>query len=329
MSWSRYSTPVCYFMKQHMSERAVFFILLKTVVYSIAVFFMMLISPAESVANEVLVLMKPPAPDAGQKHPVVYWEESWEQPRPVRFHFLRIDLESHQYEVFTMLADDPDSDGPAEAQLVPPLELVSRYGALAAVNANAFRHLPGDGKDKPGKVWRKGESVDIAGLAVSYGSMRSPSEPQLSTFWFDHSGLPYIENLNNGRGVLHAVSGWIDGLLIDGFIMTKRNHSLHPRTLVGIDKRRRYLLLVVADGRLRGYSEGITLYEAALLMKEKGCHDAVNLDGGGSSVMIVSRDSHLRIMNRPSRGKARPVPVMLGVRQRSQFRAGKEVSSKE
>jgi hypothetical protein len=312
-----------------MAEKTAFFIQRKFIVYYLVVVCTILISPVEPAANDVLMLMRPPAPDSGQEHPVVYWEESWEKPRPVQFHFVRIDLESPQYEVFTMLADDPDRDGPAEAQLVSPLELVRRHGAVAAINANAFRHLPDGGEDGLRKGWHQGEAVDIAGLAVSYGSLRSPSEPLLSTFWFDHSGIPYIENFTDGRGAQHAVSGWIDGLLMDGFIMTKKNRSLHPRTLAGIDRKRRYLLLVIADGRLRGYSEGITLYEAALLMKEKGCHDAVNLDGGGSSVMIVSRDRHLRIMNSPSGGKARPVPVMLGVRQRAQLREAGKGSSTE
>jgi hypothetical protein len=312
-----------------MSEQTAFFIPRKFIVYYLVVVCTILTSPVEPAANDVLMLMRPPASDSGQVHPVVYWEESWEKPRPVKLHFIRIDLDSPQYEVFTMLADDPDRDGPAEAQLVSPLELVKRHGAIAAINANAFRHLPDGGEEGLKKRWYQGEAVDIAGLAVSYGMLRSPSEPLLSTFWLDHSGIPYIENLTNGREVLHAVSGWIDGLLMEGFIITKRNRSLHPRTLVGIDRKRRYMLLVIADGRLRGYSEGITLYEAALLMKEKGCHDAVNLDGGGSSVMIVSRDSHPRIMNSPSGGRARPVPVMLGVRQRAQLREAEKGSSEE
>lgn len=277
---------------------------------------LMFTANAEPALNGVLMLGEPPAPDSGQSHPVVYWDESWDTPRPVQIHFIRIDLKSSEYEVFTILADDPDADGPAEGELVSPEQLARRHGAVAAVNANAFRLLGGGDAGARRSGWRQGEAVDIAGIAVSYGALRSRSEPLLSTLWFDHSGIPHVEDLTDVSDVLHAVSGWIDRLLLEGTIMTKKNRSLHPRTLAGIDRGRRYLLLVIADGRNMGYSEGITLYEAAVLMKEKGCHDAVNLDGGGSSVMIVQRDGDLRIMNSPSGGASRPIPVMLGVRKR-------------
>lgn len=57
-----------------------------------------------------------------------------------------------------------------------------------------------------------------------------------------------------------------------------------PRTMVGIDRRGR-LLLVTVDGRQPGVSEGLTLEEEADLMKSLGAEDAMNLDGGGSTAM--------------------------------------------
>ena len=57
----------------------------------------------------------------------------------------------------------------------------------------------------------------------------------------------------------------------------------------------------------------MTLQELAQLMKELGCLDALNLDGGGSSIMI--RDGN--ILNSPcDMTGPRPVPVMIGVRLR-------------
>ena len=53
-------------------------------------------------------------------------------------------------------------------------------------------------------------------------------------------------------------------------------------------------------------------------MKQAECWDALNLDGGGSSIMLLE-DKHdsLQTMNRPSGLLgARPIPVMLGVRLR-------------
>lgn len=78
----------------------------------------------------------------------------------------------------------------------------------------------------------------------------------------------------------------------------------HPRTAVGISADGRRVLLVVVDGRQPPYSEGMTLPELARLMLALGATDAINLDGGGSSTMVVADgsqgDAALRVVNRPS-----------------------------
>ena len=50
------------------------------------------------------------------------------------------------------------------------------------------------------------------------------------------------------------------------------------------------------DGRQPGVSEGVSLTEAARIMVSLGAVDAMNLDGGGSSTMVV-RD---KVRNSPS-----------------------------
>lgn len=60
----------------------------------------------------------------------------------------------------------------------------------------------------------------------------------------------------------------------------------HPRTIAGVSRDGRTLWLVVADGR-QPSSRGLDLYEAADLLVELGAHDAINLDGGGSSALFV------------------------------------------
>ncbi|MFJ4920325.1 phosphodiester glycosidase family protein [Streptomyces sp. NPDC088725] len=59
-----------------------------------------------------------------------------------------------------------------------------------------------------------------------------------------------------------------------------------PRTMAGIDQRGR-LILATVDGRQPGVSEGFTLAEAARFMRSLGAKQALNLDGGGSSAMVV------------------------------------------
>ena len=77
----------------------------------------------------------------------------------------------------------------------------------------------------------------------------------------------------------------------------------HPRTAVGIAREGRRLLLVVVDGRQKGYSDGMSLRELANLMRHLGARDAINLDGGGSTTLVYAdpdSSGRLRIANRPS-----------------------------
>lgn len=59
----------------------------------------------------------------------------------------------------------------------------------------------------------------------------------------------------------------------------------NPRTAVGYTKDNR-LIIITADGR-EGSSIGMTLTELAYYMQKLGCVNAMNLDGGGSTVMYV------------------------------------------
>ncbi|MCK4640221.1 MAG: phosphodiester glycosidase family protein [Candidatus Marinimicrobia bacterium] len=70
----------------------------------------------------------------------------------------------------------------------------------------------------------------------------------------------------------------------------------HPRTAVGFSQDSTLLYLFVVDGRQAGFSVGMSLYELADYMLEWGVHNGINLDGGGSSTMVV-RD---RVINSPS-----------------------------
>lgn len=80
-----------------------------------------------------------------------------------------------------------------------------------------------------------------------------------------------------------------------------------PRTAIGLTKEGQ-ILLVVVDGR-QAASAGLTLLELALFMQELGAVEAMNLDGGGSSEMVISD----KIVNRPSDGRERKVANAMAV----------------
>lgn len=100
-----------------------------------------------------------------------------------------------------------------------------------------------------------------------------------------------------------------------------------PRTAIGTTAAGG-LKLVVVDGRRAGeHSCGLTLQGLAYLMEKLGCETAINLDGGGSSVMAIEaatladmlRDnSPFGVVNIPSDagGRERIMPVFLAVRKK-------------
>ena len=72
--------------------------------------------------------------------------------------------------------------------------------------------------------------------------------------------------------------------------------SRHPRAAVGVDADRNRLWLTVVDGRQGDYSTGMTLPELADVLEGLGTTEALNLDGGGSAVMVLRG----RTVSRPS-----------------------------
>ena len=89
----------------------------------------------------------------------------------------------------------------------------------------------------------------------------------------------------------------------------------NPRTAVGIAADGG-LLLVTVDGRQPGHSDGATLRETAELLQAMGAVDALNLDGGGSTTMVVrGAGDRLAVVNRPSDATGeRPVANALALR---------------
>ncbi|MGI5448312.1 phosphodiester glycosidase family protein [Streptomyces sp. CA-243310] len=87
------------------------------------------------------------------------------------------------------------------------------------------------------------------------------------------------------------------------------NNTAAPRTAVGLSRDGRSLRLVTVDGRMRA-SGGLTLTGLGRMMHRLGSHEALNLDGGGSSTLLagLSGETAPTLENTPSDGKPRPVP---------------------
>jgi len=91
--------------------------------------------------------------------------------------------------------------------------------------------------------------------------------------------------------------------------------NLNPRTVMGLDRAGTRAWLAVIDGRQAGVSMGMTLRQSAELMRALGATRALNLDGGGSSALVLATASgQTRVVNRPSdNGTERAVANALAV----------------
>lgn len=76
----------------------------------------------------------------------------------------------------------------------------------------------------------------------------------------------------------------------------------HPRTCIGFNEDSTRMVMLVVDGRSLK-SNGISMTEAYGIFKELNCVNAVNLDGGGSTCMVVNDE----VINTPSDGPIRAV----------------------
>lgn len=112
------------------------------------------------------------------------------------------------------------------------------------------------------------------------------------------SGGPYL--VKNGQVYVDAPS---QSFRPGGF------YKPAPRTAIGITKNNR-LLLVTVDGR-QSKSVGVTLSEMAGIMKSLGAVDAMNLDGGSSTQMVVNG----RVVNSPTVAGGARVSSALVIRQ--------------
>lgn len=107
------------------------------------------------------------------------------------------------------------------------------------------------------------------------------------------------------------VLGGYDILVDDGVVNTKTHtdndgSGKAPRTLIGF-KEDGTAFLCMLDGRGANGSTGITVTQEAQLAKALGAKYALELDGGGSTTVIVRINDQLTLRNKPSDGSMRKV----------------------
>jgi hypothetical protein len=90
----------------------------------------------------------------------------------------------------------------------------------------------------------------------------------------------------------------------------KNDH--HPRTAMGYTRDGQLIILAI-QGRTPGIAAGATLEQEARILLSLGCYEALNLDGGGSSCLLVNGKETIRPSDKEGE---RPVPAVFLIKRK-------------
>ncbi|MCL4529278.1 MAG: SH3 domain-containing protein [Chloroflexi bacterium] len=248
---------------------------------------------------------------------VTYFRKESSTPRKMIVHALGIDVQASGLQFLVT---------PPVRQSGPPLcsrktsDFLAQYGVQIAVNADAFTYADPAKYDPKVYCASNGDPVWPSGYTVSRGNVYF-NKPQVEPILIINQTniIQFYQpqgTVKPDGQVFNAVSG--DRMLvINGKPVSGLDHTrLDPRTAVGLSKDKRWLILVVVDGRET--SVGATFVELANLLVSFGVYTGMSLDGGGSSTMVIQGvDKKPRILNTPvdnnTFGQERAVANHLGI----------------
>ncbi|MBI4582242.1 MAG: phosphodiester glycosidase family protein [Planctomycetes bacterium] len=247
---------------------------------------------------------------------VMYQQETRSDP-PMRLFVAVVDLASPKVHVRTTPGGpDPDGPGEWETTLMTPTTIAAREKFDLVVNGDFFavRAVKDAGQTKP--AYRPDVWAGAIGPAVTDGRTWSVAKERTPCLVVYKNRKAAIEPVDSPPADAWAVVAGNVMLVEDGKALPQTNQARHPRTVAGVDKKGTKLTLLVVDGRRPGTSIGMTYEDLAKEMVRLGCWRALNLDGGGSSVMAMREPAtgKYKILNTPSDGRERPVANVLGVR---------------
>ena len=90
----------------------------------------------------------------------------------------------------------------------------------------------------------------------------------------------------------------------------KAIHDYHPRTAMGYTMEGKLIIMAI-QGRMKGIAVGATLNQMANFFEQLDCYEAINLDGGGSSCLLVNGKETIKPSDPTGQ---RPVPAVFFVK---------------
>jgi len=282
----------------------------------------------------VLTLLVPVSVQAefpfARPYPAVTFKQEARTDPPQRIYVARIDVTNPMVQVRVSRGGaDPDGDGKWTTTLMRPTKVAEREGFDIVINGDFFSHL--SGKDAEGeaalKEFKGSTPATVAGPAETDGKVWATAGKPRATFMIDANKRMAIAQVSEPPAdAVQAIAG-SNVIVKDGKNVAPPadkpgfSRGPHPRTAIGIADGGKTLLLVVVDGRQKEVAVGMSLPDLADVMIKYGAEQALNLDGGGSSMMGIRdpKTRKLEIVNIPSDGAAkglvyeRAVANVLGV----------------
>lgn len=210
---------------------------------------------------------------------------------------------------------DPDGDGPWQTSLMQPTKIAAREHFDLVVNGDFFRARGVKDAEGASATFHSATWSSVTGPAATAGRAWSVCAQPRPCLVVTKSGKVEIRPIAQP-----ATNDWevISGnamLVHDGKALKQKNKVRHPRTVVGLNRAATTLVLLVVDGRKAGIAQGMNYDELATEMLRLGCTEALNLDGGGSSVIAVrdAKQNNYQILNSPTDGRERAVANALGI----------------
>ncbi len=274
-----------------------------------------MIATLASAVATAAVVAEPARPDSPATMPVdaatqparAFSVSHLDLPGPVRGVAVRVDLADPRVAVRVLPATQVDPDGPGRCitTLDTVAAIAGRYDLEIALNASFFG-IAGS-KERGGKKvgYFVGNGSYPVGWHVTEGKVLSTPEkpPFENVLLIGQDGAVSIEAgvKQMPAGVRYAVSG-NERVLRGGLVTESKNQDKHPRSAVALSADRKTMWLVAIDGRRTGWSAGVTYAELGEILKALGAADGLNLDGGGSTALVVKEPAigTQTTLNRPS-----------------------------
>jgi exopolysaccharide biosynthesis protein len=245
---------------------------------------------------------------------IIYYSETRTNP-PTHLFVAEIDLTNPKLHLRVSRGGaDPDGDGKWQTTLMLPTEVAAREHFNLVVTGDFFE--ANKVKDAEGKLagYRAGQFALVEGPAVTDGKIWSTCAKPRGALVVHTNNKVTIEMVATPTpDELEVISG--NTLLVkDGVDVAPPAKTRNPRTVVGLDATGTKLILLLVDGRKPGVAAGMSYDEEAQEMLQLGCKQALNLDGGGSSVMAIrAADGKMKMLNQPTDGRERAVANVLGI----------------